>query len=158
MFHRRWDDCIKALTRHLSLPTALWKDERSASMRYIAFSYMKKGDSQSARDWYLKSIAEAPHLREGYVDLAQLLYLEGQWYGVLYFTGCALDIKERPMSYICEAKAWGSMPHDLRSVAYYNVGDMKNALKHATAALELEPDNERIKNNVDIIRRALHSA
>ena len=37
MYRGRWDDCIKTLKRHLSMPTALWKDERSASMRYIAY-------------------------------------------------------------------------------------------------------------------------
>ena len=115
MFHGRWDDCIATLKRHLAMPKAVWRDERAASMRYIAKSYAQKGKGRLARDWYLRAIAEAPHLREPYMDLAMLLYEQEQWEGVLYFTGCALEILKRPRTYICEAAPWGSLPHDLRA-------------------------------------------
>ena len=36
LFYGRWDDCIRTLERHLSLPTAVWADERCASMRFLA--------------------------------------------------------------------------------------------------------------------------
>ena len=39
MFHRRYQEAIDTLIRHLNLPSATWKDERSASMRFIARSY-----------------------------------------------------------------------------------------------------------------------
>ena len=57
MFKGRWDDCIRTLKRHLALPTARWADERAASMRFIAKSYLQKGQSALARDWYLKAIS-----------------------------------------------------------------------------------------------------
>ncbi|MCU6702970.1 glycosyl transferase family 2, partial [Muriventricola aceti] len=103
MYRGRWDDCIRTLKRHLTMPSATWRDERAASMRYIAKSYLNKGERVQARDWYLRAIAEAPHLREPYMDLALALYEQGEWDGVLYFTGCALAITYRPRSYICEA-------------------------------------------------------
>ena len=106
-FYGRWDDCIATLQRHLAMPTATWADERSASMRYIAKSYVRKGDVLSARRYFLRAIAEAPHLREGYMDLATVLYEQENWPGVLYFTACALEITARPDTYICEAAAWG---------------------------------------------------
>lgn len=43
MYRGRWDDCIRTLEHHLSMPTATWKDERAASMRYIALSWAPKG-------------------------------------------------------------------------------------------------------------------
>ena len=101
MYRGRWDDCIRTLKRHLTMPSATWRDERAASMRYIAKSYLNKGERAQARDWYLRAIAEAPHLREPYMDLALALYEQGEWDGVLYFTGCALAITYRPRSYIC---------------------------------------------------------
>ena len=74
MYRGRWDDCIRTLKRHLTMPSATWRDERAASMRYIAKSYLNKGERAQARDWYLRAIAEAPHLREPYMDLALALY------------------------------------------------------------------------------------
>ena len=156
MFKGRWDDCIRTLKRHLEMPSATWKDERSASMRYIANSYYKKGDIPQARDWYLRAIAEAPHMREAYVDLAFMLYNEKDWDGVLYFTGCALNIKNRPDTYICEASSWGSLPYDLRALALYNTGRLEEAVKAARKALELEPGSERLQNNAKIMENSLN--
>lgn len=130
------------------MPTAVWRDERAASMRYIAKSYWEKGDTTQARDWYLRAITEAPHLREPYMDLALMLYVQEEWEGVLYFTACALAITIRPRSYICEAAAWGSLPHDLRSIAFYHTGAYAEAVEEVKKALALEPDNQRLKDNL----------
>lgn len=161
LYRGRWDDCIRVLQHHLTMPTATWADERCASMRYIAQSYAQKGDLQAARTWYLRAIAEAPHLREPYIDLAMLLYRAQDWEGVLYFTACALAITQRPRTYICEAASWGSLPHDLRSIAYHRTGRVELALTEARAALALEPANERLQENAVLLERLVsepHSA
>jgi len=151
LYRGRWDDCIVTLKRHLAMPNANWKDERAASMRYIAKSYAQKGELELARDWYIKAIAEAPHLREPFADLALFLYGQEEWDGVLYFTRCALAITRRPRSYICEAAPWGSLLHDLRSIAYYHTGRRELALEEARQALALEPGNERLRGNVALL-------
>lgn len=148
MFKGRWRDCIATLKKHLAMPTALWKDERAASMRFIAKSYYMSGEEKEAEKWYLSAICEAPHLREGYADMAMLLYKEKNWEGVIYFSGKALEIKVRPRTYICEAEAWGSMLNDIRSIAYYNMGKTELALREAREALEAEPGNTRIRDNL----------
>lgn len=153
MFHGRWDDCIRTLTHHLSMPTATWADERCASMRYIAKSYLMKGDAVQARNWYLRAIAQAPHLREPYVELAHLLYEEKAWDGVLYFTSCALKIVQRPRTYICEAAPWGSLPYDLRAIAFYRTGRVPQALAAARQALTYEPGNTRLQENVALLEQ-----
>lgn len=153
MYRGRWDDCIRTLKGHLAMPTALWRDERAASMRYIAKSYWEKGEPGLARDWYLRAITEAPHLREPYMDLALMLYRQEEWEGVLYFTACALAITVRPRSYICEAEAWGSLPHDLRAMAFYYTGDCRSAAVEAEKALELEPENPRLRENLEILKK-----
>lgn len=63
------------------------------------------------------------------MDFAQLLYETQDWDGVLYFTECALSITQRPRSYICEAAPWGSLPHDLRCMAFYHTGRPLQALE-----------------------------
>ena len=158
MYHGRWDDCIRTLKHHLTMPRATWADERCASMRYIAKSYLMKGDSNLARDWYLRAIAEAPHLREPYVELAHLLYEEENWDGVVYFTGCALSIVQRPRTYICEAAPWGSLPYDLRSIAFYHTGRLDQALDSARQALALEPGNERLRGNVELLEQNMNQS
>lgn len=152
LYHRRWDDCIRTLQEHLALPSARWKDERAASMRYIARALCEKGKEEEGRGWYLRAIAEAPWLREGYMDLAALLYRQEQWDGVLYLTGCALGITGRGESYITEAAAWGSLPYDLRAIAFYHTGRPEEAAEAAERAAELEPGNRRLEGNAALLR------
>lgn len=42
MYYSRWDECIKTLMKHLELPNSKWKDERCASMRFIARIYINE--------------------------------------------------------------------------------------------------------------------
>ncbi len=151
LFYGRWDDCITTLKRHLSLPTATWADERAASMRYIGQAYLQKGQPDQARNWFLQAIAQAPHLREPWMEMAQLLYAQEDWEGVLYFTGGALAISDRPDTYICEAAAWGPLPHDLRCQAYYRTGRIQPALEEAQKALALAPADPRLAGNVELL-------
>lgn len=151
MFRGEWDKCIDTLKHHLSMPKAQWKDERCASMRFIARSYLQKGKREEAKAWYYRSIAEAPYLREPYMDFANMMYEEKNWYAVIYFAQCALEIEERPRTYICEAGAWGSAPYDLLSLGYYYTGAYEKALEAVNNALEFSPSDERLKSNKKIM-------
>ena len=86
-----------------------------------------------------------------------LLYGEEEWEGVAYFTTCALRITQRPRTYICEAEAWGSLPHDLRSIALYRTGRVEEALAEAKKARAIEPGNERLCQNVALLEEELSS-
>ena len=114
MFHRRWKECIETLTRHLALPTATWPDERCASMRFIARAHEALGNVREAEKWLYRAVGEAPHLREPWVEMAALCYRRRDWEGTAFFALRALDIQERPKTYICEASAWGSLPYRSR--------------------------------------------
>jgi len=155
MYRGQWDDCIRTLKRHLDLPTAMWADERAASMRYIARAYANKGERRQALVWYLRAVAEAPHLREPYMDLASFFYEGREWDGVLWAVGCALAITDRPRTYICEAAAWGSLPWDLRAMAFYHTGRLEQALEAASEAARRAPTDERLAANVKVIAQQL---
>ena len=74
MFHKKYDEAIVTLQRHLTLKSATWNDERAASYRFIGRCQLAKNQIEEAKNSYLKAISEAPYLREGYIELAYLLY------------------------------------------------------------------------------------
>ena len=78
------------LKRHLALPTATWADERCASMRLLAKDYFALEMAGEAERWIFRAVGEAPHLREPWLDLADLAYHQKDWHGVLWATGRAL--------------------------------------------------------------------
>ena len=147
MFYRRWDDCINMLKKHLALPTATWVDERCASMRYIARAYMAKEDENRAELWLLRACAEAAHLREPWLEAAQYYYAKNNFLACAWAADRCVSIKERPKTYITQADAWGSLPWDLLSVALWNLGIKEKALAAVQTALQLAPDDERIRQN-----------
>lgn len=152
-FHGMWEKAIKTLKQHVSMPNALWSDERCASMRYISRSYQALGDRVHALMWLYRAIGEAQHLREPYMDMAKLLYAEGNWDGVAFFAREALKISVRPRTYICESESWGALPYDLLSLALYYTGRREEALAAAEKAQELSPQDGRIARNVELMRK-----
>ena len=151
MYYGKWDPCIATLTRHLQMKTANWADERCASMRYIARAYLEKGDAETARTWLLRAVAEAPYLREPWLDAAMEAYTREDWYAVIYFTEQTLKITERPRTYISEAAAFGSLPYDLASLGYYYTGNYTAAAESIEQALSLSPDDARLMSNKELI-------
>lgn len=151
-FYRRWEESIAVLKTHLALPTATWADERCASMRLLAKDYHALAMEGEEERWLLRAVGEAPHLREPWLDLADFCYRCQDWHGVLWATGRALAITQRPRTYISEAAAWGEHPWDLASLGYYYTGQYEKALDAIQKALELAPENTRLQENLQLIQ------
>lgn len=152
MFHGRWGDAIATLMRHLAMPTATWAAERAASMRYIARCCDALGDYKSAVYWLERANDEAPRQREAAYALAMLYYRRGDWARCRYWALRTLDIKQRDNNYMTEPEAWGAEPYDLLAISSWNLGRWGDAVKAAEKAAEMEPNNERLRNNLEILR------
>ncbi len=157
MFYGMYEKCIDTLLKHLQLKKATWKDERSASMRYIARSYLNLKRVDEARMWYQKAIEETPYLREPYVELAQLEYDYNNFNKVKEYCLQALDITTKYKSYVNEPTSWDSTIDDLLSVAYAHLNNYDLALTFVNRALEKNPYNQRIINNKKIIEEVINS-
>lgn len=147
MYYGRWQDSIETLKRHLSLKSARWADERCASMRFLARDFEALGRDEEAEAWHLRAVAEAPYLREPWMDYALFAYGREDWETVVWLTERAIAIRERPGTYITEPQSWGSLPHDLASLGYFYTGRRKKALKQVEKALKIEPENSRLLEN-----------
>jgi len=155
MFHQKWNEAIDTLIKHLSLPRALWKDERCASMRFIGRCYKNMYRYEEAKMWYQKACEEAPYLRDPYIEMALLYYDLEDWEGVVEKVTDALAIKIKTKSYINEVFSWNETPYDLLAIAYYNLGNYVLAYKYSTLALKENPLDKRLVNNQNIIKEKL---
>ena len=147
MYYGKWNDCIDTLIKHLNLKNATWKDERSASMRFIARSYKNLKRYDEAKLWLDKAIKETPYLRDPYVERALLDYELEDYINVIYYCNKALEIKNHEKTYINEVFSWDSTIYDLLSISYYNYGKLEQALFYINEALKLNPQNIRLNNN-----------
>ena len=149
MYYSKWDECIKTLKKHLELKSATWKDERAASMRFIARSYKAKNVIEEAKLWYLKAMEEAPYLREAYIEYAYLLYEEKNYFDAYCYLKKALLIKERSESYINEEFAWNGFVYDMLSICSFNLEYYDEAVKYVKMALEKDKNNLKLKINLE---------
>lgn len=155
MYYGKWNEAIDTLINHLKLESATWKDERCASMRFIARCYKNLNRYDEAEMWLNKAINEAPYLRDPLVEMAMLFYSLEDWPKVIFYCTEALKITSNEKTYINEIFSWDETINDLLALAYYNIHDLPNALINAEEAVKINPDDERLKKNLEIIKEAI---
>ena len=156
MYYGKWNESIDTLIKHLNLKTSTWKDERSASMRFISRCYINLNRIEEAKMWLNKAIKETPYLRDPYIEMALLEYNLSNWEAVINFSNQALKINTHEKTYINEPFSWDHTVYDLLSIAYYNMGKYQLSLDNIKKALIISPDLERLINNKIIIEKKVN--
>lgn len=155
MYKGKWQESIETLKKHLKLESAVWCEERSASMRYIAYSYSKMNQIKEAYAWYLRAIAEILFMREPYVDLAKLAYEQKDFETMYFATNEALRIKEKSAQYANEGYAWDFTVEDMAANGAFHIGLFEKAHMFAKEAMLKNPIDERMKKNIKSIEQHL---
>lgn len=151
-FHRQWQEAIKQAERYLSLPRAVWPNERCYAMRVIGRCYQELGDWNAALKWHRRATNEAPDTREPWSELATVCYRLKRWSEALGAALCCLGITNREKVYTVDPQVWGSQPHDMASIAAYNMGLYELAVEHAQLASDIDPDDLRLRRNLDFCK------
>lgn len=147
MYYGKWNECIDTLIRHLHLKSATWKDERCASMRFIARSYQHLKRYDEAKMWLDKAMEEAPYLRDPFVERALLAYTLQEWKDVIFYCDKALQIENHPKTYINEVFSFDYTIYDLLAIGYYYLNHYEEAILFSSKAIEMSPNNERLQEN-----------
>jgi len=155
MYNKEWNKCIDTLIKHLSL--GIWDEERSASMRFISRAYIGLKRYDEAEMWLKKSIEETPYIREPYIELGFLYYDLNKNEDAIYYIEKGISISDKSPTYINEEFAWNETPYDLLGLCYYKINKKEEAIKNFLKALEINPNNERIKNNYKSILKEKES-
>lgn len=153
-YHRKHDQCIATLQRYLGLPSAVWNEERSAAMRFIAATHEARGGMKKARAWLFMAIAECPNVREAYLQAARLGYAQSDWPLTYAMVKNGLAVTQPSGSYLVETECWGYALYDLGAISAYRLGLLEESREYALRALSIEPENQRLQNNLRLIEAA----
>lgn len=153
MYYGRWNESIDTLICHLNLPRATWKDERAASMRFIARDYIHLKKYDEAKMWLDKAINEAPYLRDAYVEMALLYYQLEDYVKIEEYCHKALGITNHQKTYINEVFSWDHTIYDLLSISLFYQNRLKESLMYSNMALEMSPKDERLIKNNELIKK-----
>jgi tetratricopeptide (TPR) repeat protein len=144
-FHGQLDKAVDHFHEHLILST--WGAERSASLRYLA-----KIEHWKAQEYLTRACSEAPGRREPWLELANYYHKLSMWQACRNACFNALAVEEKPLDYLCEDWAWGELAYDLMALSSYKLGLRQEAEKYGRIALSLNPNDQRLQNNMGFYR------
>ena len=148
-FHSRWYESIQACKNYLALPRATWMNERCYAYRVMGRSYSEIGLPDEAEKAFQMAASEAPNTREPWCELALLMYRQHRWEECFAYAMRALRIVNREQVYTCDPAVWGAQPHDLAAIGAWHLGLKDMAIEHGQKAVELEPNDERLRANLE---------
>lgn len=157
-FHRMWEEAIKECNRYLALPRADWPNERCYAYRVMGRCYAELNNDFEAERAFQKASFEAPGTREPWCELAMLYYRQQRWEECFAMAMRALRIEHREWVYTVDPEVWGAQPHDLASIAAWHLGLHNIAVEQAKLAVEKNPDDLRLKNNLEYVMNGLKAA
>jgi glycosyltransferase involved in cell wall biosynthesis len=149
-FYGRYEEATELFKRHLTMPESQWPPERAWSMRYLA-----KMHPGQAEHWHMRACAEYPTGAEVWTDLAKYYYEKRNWLGMYYAAKRALGCELYRGLYLTEPDSYGWWPNDMAALSAYNLGYFKEALQYGQIAHDLNPEDERVKNNLFFYKKAL---
>jgi len=148
---KRWQEAIAQAERYLELPRANWANERCYAMRIMAKCYQELGQWETALGWLRRACSEAPWTREPWHDTALCCYRMSRWPESFGGAMTCLAITNREKCYTVDPSVWGAAPHDFAAVAAWNMGMRDIAIEQARRAIELAPEDMRLRRNLELM-------
>lgn len=144
MWAKQDERAIGLLKHYLALPSSTWREERSEAMRFLA-----RMQTDETMAWLDKARMEAPHRRETWLDLAEQFHAKADWLNLFWACTNGIERTHRTGSYLDDANCWGFRLFDLGAIAAWHLNVMDRAVELGRKALDLDPTNQRLKNNLD---------
>lgn len=150
VFNYKWQEGAEALESYLKRPDATYKYDRCYAMRLLGQCYSELG--LDGLPWYRKACIEAPDTREPWLDLAKASYEKNDWNECFYAAMSGLKILHKLEIYTTSAASWDYRLNDFAALSAYNLGLKEIAIEQGELALKLDPENDRLKQNLIFYR------
>ena len=124
--------------------------EHASCYLFMGDSYKELGQYGDAIGSYIKAIEIEPTYREPYLNLAKVYYLLKDYVLAEVYIKQGINKSYRHYTWLERDTSWAWEPWDLLcQICFYN-GDKLESIAYAAKALSYEPDNDRLKNNLQI--------
>jgi glycosyltransferase involved in cell wall biosynthesis len=143
-YYQQWDKAKETLKKYLEI--SIFPQEKAAACRILA-----KADPENAEEWFTRGTEEWA-CRESILALANHYYMTKQWEECHLVAKKSLDFNTKPVEFLAESWAWGHMAYDLIAVSAWQLNDFTTALEYGQKAVEISPDDERLRKNLEFYR------
>ncbi len=115
----------------------------------------KLGRDNEAEQYFLNGIARKKNFRDNYIRLGQLYYDWGRYEDCIKIINDGLLYSRREYTWLETDEAWSWLPWDILCLAYWAIGARHMSLVCAETAYRFNPTDERLKSNVEILKKDL---
>lgn len=142
-FCNKWQEILDTANKMEALSGG-WNVERASVYRFAGQACIELG-LPDAEEWFLKGTAIAPDELEAWLGLTNYYYIKERWQEC-YDAAIKVETLTPGDNYISDHQTKWKM-HDLLSMACWHLGKKGSAKKNSRIALELNPDDSRLKDN-----------
>lgn len=130
------------------------KISRAYIAKNIASSYYQIEQYEQTEKWYRISLDYGDE-RETWFSISEYYYNREMWDQCYIAATKCISIITKRDGYTYDPRAWGCIPYDYAAISAYSLGLKNKAIEYGTKAIELSPDDERLKNNLDQYHRMM---
>lgn len=146
-FNRMWDKVIEA-AEVVTKYSDDWYVERAAVCRWASEATRNLNLSiEKAHEWADKAIEIDP-CAENYFEKVRCYYAESDW-GGMWETCKKVAACEPSKHYLTSKALWDWQLDDMRALSAHYLGDKRKAIKYGQRSLEGNPNDQRLKNNLE---------
>lgn len=149
MYTQNYEEAVEVLKRYLALPNSIWNSERSEALIYLS-----RLDTSKSWEYLVMATAECPTRREVWYEIVQYCYDRQEWINLFWAALNGIEKSRKEGSYLDREDAWGSRIPDLGSIGAWHCGCLDKAIQLAEMAHSQNPNDGRIKNNLELMRNA----
>ena len=150
-FYKRNEESKSAFKKYLEDFPRAWYAERAWAYKYLA-----NIEVENRGDYLILASQLAPEFREIWVELAEHYRQLGDWQKCYEAAQRAYALKIKPDVYLTDQRIWdGPSVYDLLALSSHYLGKHAEAKEFGLIAVELDPEDERLKNNVIFYSEAL---
>lgn len=120
---------------------------KSFVARNIAREYFSINDVKNAERWF-KLAVDCANERESLFCFAEFLYQQNRWDECYIVAKKCLSVTEKRNGFTYDATAWGFAIYDIAAIAAFNLKLYEQAVQLGTEALNMNPDDQRLQNNL----------
>lgn len=147
-FTRQYQASIDEWTRYIKMPDAVWYHERCFALRTMGKCLDSLGRGTEAMEAFRNATKEAQNIREPWVDLAESCQKNKEWQESFAAATRAINITNRDYAYTSDETVWTARPYDAAALAAYYLGLKDLAKKYGQQALDLNPTDPRLIQNM----------
>lgn len=152
-YYKMWDLVLTSAEKTLSFSKD-WFVERAALCRWASEACRVLGQPTRAHEFADRGIEIDP-CGESYFEKVRCYYGESDWGGM--WETCKLVARCEPTKhYLSSESLWRWQLHDMRALAAHYLGDKKSAIKYGQLALDGNPTDERLINNMKFYNEGLY--